>query len=104
MQYAQWVFLQSGCMHIFSVRSCKLLSYCSFDIARFLKAIEGNLYELLYIVTLFAGLRQGEVLGLTWDCVDFEANTLYINKQLQKENVPADPIALCLLKTIAVES
>jgi len=33
---------------------------------------------------LFTGLRQGEVLGLTWDCVDFQANTLYINKQLQK--------------------
>jgi integrase len=27
------------------------------------------------------GLRQGEVLGLTWDCVDFENNTLLVNKQ-----------------------
>ncbi len=35
-------------------------------------------------VTVFTGLRQGEVLGLTWDCVDFERCTLYINKQLQK--------------------
>lgn len=29
-------------------------------------------------------MRQGEVLGLTWDCVDFQDNTLYINKQPQK--------------------
>lgn len=30
-------------------------------------------------------MREGEVLGLTWDCVDFEKGTITINKQLQKE-------------------
>ena len=54
------------------------------DIEKFLEAIRGNPFELIYQVTLFTGMRQGEVLGLTWDCVDFERNTLYINKQLQK--------------------
>ncbi len=54
------------------------------DIAVFLKAIHGDPFEHLFQVTLFTGLRQGEVLGLTWDCVDFEHHALYINKQLQK--------------------
>ena len=54
------------------------------QITAFLKAIRGHKYEHIYQVTLFTGLRQGEVLGLTWDCVDFEYHTLYINKQLQK--------------------
>lgn len=54
------------------------------DISNFLEAIRGHQYELLYLVTLFTGMRQGEVMGLTWDCVDFQDNTLYINKQLQK--------------------
>ena len=54
------------------------------DIASFLNVLEGDKYGRLYQVTLFTGLRQGEVLGLTWDCVDFERCTLYINKQLQK--------------------
>lgn len=53
-------------------------------IGAFLKAIKGNKYELLYQITLFTGMRQGEVLGLTWDCVDFAHSTLYVNKQLQK--------------------
>lgn len=54
------------------------------QIAAFLRAIEGHPYENVYFVTLFCGLRQGEVLGLTWDCVDFQIGTLTINKQLQR--------------------
>jgi len=54
------------------------------EISKFLDAIQGQRYEYLYRVTPFTGLRQGEVLGLTWDCVDFQSDTLYINKQLQK--------------------
>lgn len=51
------------------------------DLTRFLRAIKGNPYEQVFFVTVFTGLRQGEVLGLTWDCVNFEQNTLFINKQ-----------------------
>lgn len=54
------------------------------EITAFLKAVEGCKYELVYLVTLFTGMRQGEILGLTWDCVDFQHNALYVNKQLQK--------------------
>ena len=54
------------------------------DLTRFLKAIKGNPYELVFFVTVFTGLRQGEILGLTWDCVNFEQNTLFINKQHSK--------------------
>mgnify|MGYP001864221708 FL=1 len=53
------------------------------QISAFLKAIEGNKFEVIFIVTLFTGLREGEVLGLTWSCVDFERNTITIDKQMQ---------------------
>ena len=51
------------------------------DLIRFLNIIKGEPDELIYFVTVFTGLRQGEVLGLTWDCVDFENSVLLINKQ-----------------------
>ncbi len=53
------------------------------DIVGFLEEIKGHQFEIVYFVTLFTGLRKGEVLGLTWDSVDFENNVLLIDKQLQ---------------------
>ena len=51
----------------------------------FLQAIQGQRYETLFTVTLFTGLREGEALGLTWDCVDFSKGTILVSKQLQRE-------------------
>lgn len=51
----------------------------------FLIAITGHRYETLYKVTLFTGMREGEVMGLHWTCVDFERGTILVEKQLQKE-------------------
>lgn len=51
----------------------------------FLVAIKGHPFETLFTFTLFTGLREGEVLGLCWDCVDFKRGTILIDKQLQRE-------------------
>lgn len=53
-------------------------------IRRFMEAAKGHPYEILLMVTLFTGMRRGEVLGLTWSCVDFDGGTLLIDKQLQR--------------------
>lgn len=53
------------------------------EITLFLQAIQGHRYESIFITTLFTGLREGEVLGLTWDCVNFDRGLLLINKQIQ---------------------
>lgn len=54
------------------------------EMVSFLDAIKGSEYEPVYTVTLFTGMREGEVLGLTWDCIDFKAGTITIKQQLQK--------------------
>lgn len=51
--------------------------------AAFIRAIQGHRFEELFMVTLFTGMREGEALGLTWDCIDFTKNTIVINKQMQ---------------------
>lgn len=55
------------------------------DITRFLNAIQGDAYERLYIVTLFTGLRQSEVLGLQWDDIDLNTGLITVRRQLQKQ-------------------
>lgn len=51
----------------------------------FIAAIQGHKFEDLFLITLFTGLREGEALGLKWDCVDLERGTITVNKQLQRE-------------------
>lgn len=64
----------------------------------FLAAVKGHQFELLYTVTLFTGMREGEALGLTWDCVDFVRGSILINKQLQKEKKAGGAFLLVSLK------
>ena len=40
--------------------------------------------EQLTPVALFTGLRLSELLGLTWDAVDFGKGTIVISKQLSR--------------------
>lgn len=41
-------------------------------------------YGPMLRMILFTGLREGEAMGVTWDCVDFDSGTVTINKQLQR--------------------
>ena len=52
-------------------------------IARFLKVARGHRYEAIYVLTLFTGLREGDVLGLTWDCINFHTGIISVEKQMQ---------------------
>lgn len=66
------------------VKRQKLQLIIDEDLGRFLKAIHGDPFERLFIVDLFSGLRQSELLGLRWQDVDLENGTLTICRQIQK--------------------
>ena len=52
------------------------------EIPIFLKAIQGHPLENVFALCLFAGLREGECLGLSWNQVDFDKGTITISQQL----------------------
>jgi integrase len=48
----------------------------------FLEAAKDDRLGALYIVAIHTGLRQGELLGISWDDVDLEAGTLSVHRTL----------------------
>jgi integrase len=56
-------------------------------VSAFLAAIEDHRFGAIYFVDLFTGMRQAEILGLTWGSVDFKNGTILIDKQLVKSKL-----------------
>ncbi|NEZ46532.1 site-specific integrase [Clostridium niameyense] len=54
------------------------------EIENLLESFKGDKYYLLIFLAVNTGMRLGELLGLTWDNVDFKNNTLTVNKQWKK--------------------
>ncbi len=54
---------------------------------RLFAALQGNPFETLFLTAVFTGMRVGELIGLTWDCVDFEQGVIHVDKQLVQTRV-----------------
>lgn len=67
------------------------------QVRRFLEAARWDRLEVLWLLAVHTGMRQGELLGLTWQDVDLEAGIIHVRQQLT--NVPGQPLALSALKT-----
>lgn len=81
----------------------------------FLRAVQGDPLEAVYVVALTTGMRQGEILGLRWRSVDLDGGTLRVDYALQcvgkvyklvepkskqsRRVVPLSAITLAALKT-----
>ncbi len=68
------------------------------EIAAFLREIKGHRFETLYTVTLFTGMREGEVLGLKWDRVDFQRGIILIDQQLHHDKGAGGQYSFASLK------
>lgn len=53
-----------------------------------LAAAGGDRLQAAYVLALAYGLRRGELLGLAWSDVDFEASTLWVHQQLTVHKSP----------------
>lgn len=56
------------------------------QVKRLIATFADTYLEARLHIALICGLRQGEALGLTWDDVDFENQTLKVHKQVQIVN------------------
>ena len=54
------------------------------QMGKYLAAASQDDYGYLLRILPLTGLRESEALGLTWDCVDFNAGTITVSKQLIK--------------------
>lgn len=53
------------------------------ELIRFLEIIRGNPYEMVFRLAVFTGMREGELIGLSWEDVDFGAGTITVRWQMQ---------------------
>lgn len=68
------------------------------DLSKLMESMKGHEYEALITVAIFTGMRSGELLGLTWDCVDFENGLIRVSKQLVQPRKRGDQFRFGTLK------
>lgn len=56
------------------------------QMAALFQILPGHPHEYLYQIAVFTGMREGELLGLEWSCIDFEHNLITVKQQLQREH------------------
>lgn len=96
---AQWVDGPRG-------GSKRPMPMTSEEAGRFLDAAHGERLEALFILAVTMGPRRGELLGLTWGCVDSRTSTMRIEAQwVGGTPVPrrGEPLVLSPLKSESSE-
>ena len=68
------------------------------DLSKLLQVLKGHEHEALILTAIFTGLRSGELLGLTWDCVDFENGLIRVTKQLAQPRKKGEKVHFASLK------
>jgi integrase len=71
----------------------------------FLSFVHGHRMEALFVVAISTGLRQGELLGLTWDDIDLDKRQLTVRRAVQRvdgELVMVEPKTTQSRRTLSV--
>ena len=55
------------------------------EIQAFLGAVEGQKYQTLFTLAVMSGMRQGEVLGLKWQDIDWISNQVHVQRTFNNQ-------------------
>ena len=50
----------------------------------------GSRYHDMFVVDIFTGLRESELIGLTWNCIDFQKKQIRVYRQLIRQSTTKD--------------
>ena len=68
------------------------------EIPAFLSAIKSHPLEYLFYIALFTGMRESELIGLSWDCIDWDHKTIHLYRQLKRARGKSAPWVFTTLK------
>lgn len=66
------------------MKNNKQKSFTSKQQELFVETIKGNKHEALFLTALYTGIRQGELLALTWDDINLDEQYIDVNKNVVK--------------------
>ena len=71
----------SECCELPKVQKREMHPLTAKEVGEFMALAKDDCYYLMMRLDFFTGLRESELIGLTWDCVDFEHSTLRVYRQ-----------------------
>ncbi|WP_230321277.1 tyrosine-type recombinase/integrase [Planococcus salinarum] len=61
------------------------------EVWKFLNVAKDSPYYMVYLIALNTGMRQGEILGLSWNEVDFESKQIKVTQTLRNDGKVINP-------------
>lgn len=63
------------------------------ELIQFFQEIQGHKHEMLFLFALYTGMRESEILGLTWDDIDWKNKRIHVEKQMaKKKDASGNPV------------
>lgn len=56
------------------------------DVNKFIDSARGHMHFIAFYLAIFTGMRQGEILGLKWDAIDFDNKTIHVHRAIKRKN------------------
>ncbi len=68
------------------------------EITKYLAEIENSNFRNIFYIALFTGMRESELIGLSWDCIDFAKGTIHLYRQFKRDRGGNNSYAFSSLK------